>query len=152
MSDQEIDPISNRAELQRLLSEGQSSAKSVIIQLGAFRPFAIGLSADSRTSLISLDPDMAVETSETDALQALRLEVRALAEMHAFIAVGIFYNSNLVSNAGQEPSDAISAELDHSGSDSIIVHIPYSVVAGRVEFGDAIASLGRFQVFERSTN
>ncbi len=142
-------------QVDAVVKEGVTYAKTQIQQMFQFLPFAIIVHADGRTEQIrgptgaELDPVDAPE-QEVDpgrALGELNRRVAREAKVKGdFRVVGIFSGAEIKLPDGR-PSDAIQASVEHVSGYCTDVFLPYGRVVNGLAWGDPISSQGKGVVF-----
>ena len=142
-------------QVDAVVKQGVTSAKTQIEQMFAFLPFAIIVHADGRSERMrgptgdELDPVDAPE-QEADPGRALEeLNQRVAREAKAkgdFRVVGIFSDAEVKLPDGKQ-SDAIQASMEHVSGYCTDVFVPYARVVNDLSWGDPISSKGKGVVF-----
>jgi hypothetical protein len=142
-------------QVDAVVKEGVTYAKTQIEQMFSFLPFAIVMHADGRTERFraptgdELDPVDAPE-QEADpgwALEQLNRRIAREATVKGdFRVVGIFSNAEVALPDGKQ-SDAIQASMEHASGYCTDVFLPYARVVNDLTWGDPISSKGKGLVF-----
>lgn len=134
-----------KAELEGLLNALMPHAERMLDQYGEFFPFAGALRRDGVREGVS-------PTAEgSPSLEGLREGL--LASLRAGVSEGRYRATGLVLNVeidvpGQEgPSRAVRVSLEHESGVGYDVFVPYWFEGGQLAFGEAMAEVGRCEVF-----
>jgi len=142
-------------QVDAVVKEGVTYARTQIEQMFQFLPFAIIVHADGRSERIrgptgaELDPVDAPEQEADPAWALSELSRRVAREAKAkgdFRVVGIFSDAAVKLPDGK-PSDAIQASMEHASGYCTDVFVPYARVVNDLTWGDPISSKGKGLVF-----
>jgi hypothetical protein len=135
-----------RDEMDELLDALVGFAKKMLVARSAFYPFGAELTTDGRVQMVAADLDEA-QPSPEQVVGGLHERLRRDADEGEIRAAGICLDVRLQPD-GDQPSDAIRVDVEHSDSDPVRVFLPYVVeLPGRVVFGELVAEPGRSNVF-----
>jgi len=142
-------------QVDAVVKEGVTYARTQIEQMFQFLPFAIIVHADGRSERIrgptgaELDPVDAPEQEADPGWALSELSRRVAREATAkgdFRVVGIFSDAEVKLPDGK-PSDAIQASMEHASGYCTDVFVPYARVVNELTWGDPISSKGKGLVF-----
>jgi hypothetical protein len=83
-------------------------------------------------------------------IDLLRRGFRVSAVNRKIIASALAYDVRTIPPGRTEKTDAVAIDLDHRDNYSIVVYVPYAIVAGRAQFDAPFASKGNFEIFPAS--
>ena len=133
-----------QAEAEELVNAVLPRAEGMLIAHGQFFPFGGALTLAGEITELSVGEahrDSSVET----VVEALKDSLRGGA--HAFRATALVFPVEAQLPGRDSASDAVAIALDHRADFSVVLIVPYVLLEGAVQFGEAVAQQGDYDIF-----
>ena len=130
------------SDLERLLNEVLSLAKTLLKKNKEFYPFGFRMTSDNAVqSVATFDGDE--RPSSEDVISILRSVFREDAQSGNTRATAVCYDCRVAIPSTGKKSDAIAVALDHENGESVIAFVPYQKAwLGGFKFEPLFASQG----------
>jgi hypothetical protein len=135
-----------KSQCEDLLNAVLPFAKKMLSEHGEFYPFGASMKPNGEIIQAASYDGRERPTSQS-LIDILRDSFRAEAKSGAIIACATVYDVRTVPPGATAKTDAVAVELDHRDSYSVVVLIPYTLSRGSVQFAEAIAERGKFEIF-----
>jgi hypothetical protein len=135
-----------KSQCEDLLNAVLPMAKKILSAHGEFYPFGASMKPDG--SIVQTAAyDGREHPPSQPLIDLLRQSFRAEAKNGAIIASATVYDVRTIPPGATEKTDAVTVELDHRDSYSVVVLFPYTITAGTVQFSEPFAQRGTFGIF-----
>lgn len=136
-----------QAESEQLVNAVLPQVERMLIEHGEFNPFGGAMTMDGDIAELEVGEEHQDASLEA-VVETLKGELRGGAEANAFRATALVFPIQAQLPDADDETDAVAIALDHQANFSVVLIIPYALSEGAVEFGEAVAQQGGYEVFQ----
>ncbi|TDJ19256.1 MAG: hypothetical protein E2O65_04560 [Gammaproteobacteria bacterium] len=136
-----------QAEAEELVSAVLPHAEGMLIAHGEFFPFGSAVTLDGEITQLAVDEEHQ-DSSIEDVIEALKGKLRNGADTNTYRATALVFPIQAQLPGAEDETEAVAIALDHQANYSVVLIIPYVLLDGAVEFGEAVAQQGEDDMFQ----
>jgi hypothetical protein len=140
--------MSEKEQLERVLSTALPFAKKMLSEDGEFYPFGAALRSDGSIVDIGAQQEGDDHPPSAALLRTLEEGLREMALRGEIDGSAVVCNVSVKCPGNTVKSDAVQISLEHKNGYSVEIFVPYEVLPGQVTYGKMFAQPGNHRIFE----
>jgi len=135
-----------REKAEQLVSALLPYAEEMLVKTGEFVPYGGVITPDGNVHLVEFTVDEGKPSAE-QIFQSAKETMREGAQAGKYTTTALVANVTVAKSDEEQTISAVSVALDDVEGNSLEIFFPYTMSAGKVEFGTAFAQRGAGKIF-----